>query len=434
MQLSQIRFHGWIMLLFIGSMLISGCGRKREAEDRPVTITFMHEANPIRKEQIALFEKKHPHIRVRMSMLPAADRGEKVLTSIAGGVPPDVFFIMDMRLMDFVLRDALKPLDDFIARDAEFTLEDYFPMALEGYRFEGRQYAIPGNMSTSVLFYNKAMFDEAGLAYPTPDWNWDDLLAAAKKLTRRDEAGRTKQFGLLVNTSCVFDALTFIHQSGGRFFNEDGTRVILNSPETREALLFLRALSEKYHVAPRGGDFEATSGIDLFSMGRAAMLANISGRWRTITLRRSAVAEDFRIAELFGGKRKANLFLTMGWAIPRTARHPEEAWELIRFLTQKDGLDIVIDSGDGVPPLISLANSERFLFDPEHPNENNQVFLDSLNDAFRFPVSRYIPTAKARSIFQRELDKFILGRQGIDQTLKDIESSINNIIRENMDR
>lgn len=421
------RLFSWILVVMTGCILINGCGTRKDTEG-VVTIRFAHEPNPIRKKQIALFEKTHPHIRVKMDISTGTD----ILVSIAGGVPPDVFFLMSLNLIDYVLRDVLEPLDSYIANDPEFNLKDYFSIVLEGYQYQGKQYAIPGNFTPYVMFYNKKMFDEAGLSYPSGEWTWGDLLEAAKKLTKKDARGRITQFGLLIDTASLFDVLTFIKQNGGEFYNSDGTRCILNSPETREALLFVRDLSEKYRVSPRGTDFQRSGGIDFFSMGKAAMM--VSGRWRTIELRRSNIADDFRIAELFHGKKRATLMLSMGWAIPKTAKHKKEAWELIRFLCQKGGLDFVIDSGDGVPPFVPLANSDRFLIDDRHPNEDNNVYLKSLEYAFHWPTSPYITYSESMQLFHEEYNKFIMGRQGIEETLRRIESKINKVIQENMSK
>jgi multiple sugar transport system substrate-binding protein len=391
----------------------------------------MPESNPIRKEQIAAFEKTHPNIRIRTDVLPAGT-ANKVLIDIAAGMPPAVFFIMDTGLINYAQRGVLEPLNSYIANDPEFNLKDYYPAALRGYTYQGKLYAIPGNVTPYVMYYNKKIFDEAGLSYPSREWTWADLLAAAKKLTKKDARGRVAQFGLLINTGSLYDVLTFIKQNGGEFYNSEGTKCILDSPATRAALIFVRNLSEKYHVSPRGSDFQSRAGIDFFSMGKAAMM--ISGRWQTIELRRSAVAADFRITELFHGKRRATLMLGMGWAIPKAAKHKKAAWELVKFLTRQGGLNFVIDSGDGVPPLIPLANSPRFLVDPRHPNEDNEVYLESLKYAFPWPISRYIPAKEAGQLFLNEYGKFIMGRQGIGETLKKIESAINRVIQENMNK
>jgi multiple sugar transport system substrate-binding protein len=189
-----------------------------------------------------------------------------------------------------------------------------------------------------LLFYNKDLFDEAGLAHPTDDWTRETLLEAAKALTRRDKLGRITQVGILPYTP-----YSWVWSAGGRFSDDAMGATYFSDPKTIDALEFFEGLRNRWHVSTRnmsvsGGD---PSAVDLFQKGNVAMA--ISGPWMLSTY---MGIRDFEwdIA-LFpkGPAGRQTRYAGGGFVIASTCRHKKEAWELLKYLT---GTEVGISLGE----------------------------------------------------------------------------------------
>lgn len=407
--------------IIIISLLIVSCTGKKGPRQEVVTLNFLCEPNRIREKQIELFEKTHPNIKVKMDVVPQGIF-EKELTMIAGGVAPDVFFMMDKPIADFARRGIIEDLSSFIEKDKDFDIDAYFTPAIEAYSYQGKPYALPGNISPFIIYYNKNIFDREGVNYPDETWTWDGFLDAARKLTKRDEKERIIQFGAYIGD--ILDV--FILQAGGRIFGEDGKRCIINSQEVLYALRFLNDLTNVHHVTLVRSEehtMGGSQGMPLFMMRKSAM--HISGRWHTLTFR-EAKDLDFRIAPLFREKKRSTIMNSMGWAMSSQSKHKEESWELMKFLSGREGTKFVVEEGDGLPPLISMLKEESFLYDPRYPNEDNEVYLKSMTYAFpSLLINPYIPVDLMSSILGAEIEKYIRGRVTAEDALSTIEKSMN---------
>ncbi len=420
------------LLVITCSINIYGCGRKPKEEGKKVTeIKFFTDTNPIRKEQIALFEKTYPEIDIKEDYLIPGAHMEKVLTSVAGGTVPDLLEVGVSNALVFGIRGILTDLQPFIEKDKGFDVNDIFPKVLSQYNYQGRQYALPGNCGTFVLFYNKRLFDEAKVEYPDANWTWSDFLDASRKLTKRDKSGRIIQYGSSMSFwGPVIEIL--IKEKGGRIFNEDGTKCIINSPEAREALVFLHELAYKYGVSPKGAELKETSFWQLFQMERAAMF--ISGRWLIIQFRQNKKL-DFRITHLPKWDKRATLLASMGYAIPEQSNKKDAAWKFMKFLIGKEGQKFIISYGDAAPMLKSMFNWEGFLYDPKYPNEdNNKIYLEALDYAELPDISPFVTEDQQWKIIDEELEKYNLDKQTIEEALNNIEKRMNEVIKENTER
>jgi multiple sugar transport system substrate-binding protein len=416
------------LLVVIIGINIYGCGEKPEEEGKKVTvIKFFTDTNPIRKEQIALFEKTHPEIDIKEDYLIPGAHMEKVLTSVAGGAVPDLLQVGVSNALAFGVRGILTDLQPFIEKDKDFDVNDIFQKVVKQYNYKGRQYALPGNCGTFVLFYNKRLFDDAKVEYPNENWTWNDFLDASKKLTKRDENGRLLQYGSSLSFwGPVIEIL--IKEKGGRIFNEDGTKCIINSPEAREALVFLHELAYKYGVGPKGAELKETSFWQLFQMERAAMF--ISGRWLIIQFRQNKKL-DFRITHLPKWDKRVTILASMGYAIPEQSKNKDVAWKLMKFMVGKEGQEFIITYGDAPPMLKSMFNWEGFLYDPKYPNEdNNKIYLEALDYAELPDISPFVTEDQQWRIIDEELEKYNLDKQTIEEALNNIETRINKVIEE----
>ena len=179
----------------------------------------------------------------------------KAMTGVMGGSPPDVAVLDTPELYSLLDQNAIIPLDDLIAKEPPGWLDDFYQALLLNARSNGHIYSIPYQRSTVIFFYNKDMFQKAGLDPNTPPKNWTELVADAQKLTVRDASGQVTQWGVeapVVDTSPWVIQGFFIEQKAKYFDAVGGKWVKFNSPETLSALQFYLDLQNKYKVAPTG--------------------------------------------------------------------------------------------------------------------------------------------------------------------------------------
>ena len=127
---------------------------------------------------IQAYEDQDPTIIVQLEPVAGRDYYARLLTQLSAKAAPDIMQIGDDAVPSFVNKGAFVPLDECIAANA-FDTGAYLPGLLEPGQIDGQQYLLPKDYSPLAVYYNKKVFDAAGVAYPSPDWTWDDLLATA---------------------------------------------------------------------------------------------------------------------------------------------------------------------------------------------------------------------------------------------------------------
>lgn len=420
---------GVVATVALGIYLVATANPRTEGK---TVIRWVVDPNPIRKEQIKLFESRHDDIEVIND--PGAE-SQRLLTQLAGGVPPDVMALYDPQTIRlFAKNDVLLDLGPYVE---EYDLPvDKLYGALEPYiYYEGKIVGIPENCGPYVVFYNKKLFRDAGIPYPKQGWTWDECLAAAKKLTRfKEMSGRKvpEQFGIITN-----DWWFFIWMYNGHLFSEDGKTCTMDSEAVKKGIRFWADLRLKYHVMPTTS--EASSMAPTGSWGGDALLfreskiaMTISGRWMCIQWREQKDLE-WDVVSVPHGPNRVTLLASKAYAIPKSCKNKEAALTFIKHLLDKENQLLVSNYGDGIPSLNDEEIDRAFSYNPEYPDEkNNQVHLDEMQHARVQEYSPYISTLDVNAILSTELDKMWLEEQIADQACDAIAKRINAIIRRNI--
>ncbi|MBI5091824.1 MAG: extracellular solute-binding protein [Candidatus Hydrogenedentes bacterium] len=230
-------------LAMIALSAVAWWWQPREVDER-IPLVWCCDDAPIRREQIALFNQLHPKYRLMLD--PQNGQLEKVIVQSLAGVGPDIFDCYYGWGLDAFVRSgiALDCTDEFARRGTD--IDEVWPCVKKLSVYEGRVYGHPGNAHAPAVWFNKQLFDEAGVPYPSPDWTWDDFIEIAKRLTKRDERGRPLQLGFIG----YWEWKSVVSEWGGHIFNPEGTRCLLDSPEAIAALQFMQDLTYKHHVAP----------------------------------------------------------------------------------------------------------------------------------------------------------------------------------------
>lgn len=370
---------GTIGLLALITMAACGKGDSSKTKDGKTIVrvgTWEGDEAYQRHQEIAkAFMKENKDIEIKVESVPD-QYGTKVLTQIAGGDAPDVFQVGDGDVSMFKDKGAFEDLTSYIEGDDGINTDDFFEKILEIGNIDGKYYTLPKDYSTEAVYYNKDMFDEAGIDYPTDDWSWEQFEEMAKKLTVKN-GDNYEQWGVSLPGAEIRPILPFIYSRGGNVISEDGKQVegVMNSKETKEGLKFFNKLLNVDKVAPSSVDTDAFKGTDLFLSGKVAM--NVTGVWPA-----SNYAEDkmnFGVAKMpKGDKGQFSTVYYSGYGIYSKSKQKEAAWKYLKYLSTEAQETMAKEGAmTAYKPAVETSNQEK---DP-----NKAKFIESVADIKMFP-------------------------------------------------
>jgi multiple sugar transport system substrate-binding protein len=310
------------------------------AQDTTVVRLWLGSSSPVENEfveaRVAAFEEANPTIDVDLLISP--DYGTAIQNAFASGDYPEVFTVGQFEFPAYV--------DSGVLADGTGKIEDpegIYPSLLNAFTKDGVSYCAPKDYSTLALYYNKAQFDAAGLEYPTSEWTWDDLRAAAEALTGEETVG----------FSAADDPnrwLALFYANGGSLFDAEGN-VVFNSAEGVAALDFYASLV-KDGFAKTPSALDTGWNGEAFGTGKAAM--TIEGNWALGYLDETYPETMYGVAEIptAPSGNKGTLTFTVCLAVSAAAEGAvaDAAWLLANFMTNEAGQQAVSDAGFGVMP------------------------------------------------------------------------------------
>lgn len=334
-----------------GEELVQGSkGEDTKDNKEIVTVTVWglnaEEVGSGNAEMIDAFHTAYPNIRIEAQTTPGAEGNNystadvsKLLAAIAAGSPPDVTVLDRFLVSQFAARGALSPLDELIA-NSDMDINEYESYTVDEVTFDGSVWGIPTGTDTRVLFWNKDEFARVGLDPEKPPTTWDELLEYGEKLTVLDENGKIEKAGFIPNYGNSWLYL-YGFQNGGQFLSDDGRTAMLNQPEIVEALEFM---VKGYDIAGGAENVKAFQGDlgkgpeDPFLHGQVAM--KIDGNWNFSRFARYKPDLNFGVALAPTPDGTNPITWAGGWsyAIPKGAKNPEEALEVIKYVTTEGEL------------------------------------------------------------------------------------------------
>ena len=298
-----------------------------------VTFFVMTNANDNRRywQQFATwFGEANPGTTVDAVLPPAdAEYQVKLLTLFAAGSVPDLFHLNNRYTRDYHARGLIQPLDPLLRR-VSLPTSDFIPGVMVPYRIDGQLYGVPRDNSTGVLYYNKDLFAAAGVKEPTPDWTWDQFLAAAKQLSAPDRG----KFGTTmpdIETISAINHLEILRAFGGAWFDDALKQVKIDSPESRRALQFAADLRLRERVAPRPDEVQPG---DQFITQQAAM--HYRGQAYVQNAKRGNPIFQWDVAPIpRGPSGRHNVVGSTGYCIPKQAPNAAAGATLLKFLSEE---------------------------------------------------------------------------------------------------
>lgn len=373
-----------LLALLVPVLLVAGCGDEGDdgasgqSGDR-VSITIQVSGEPdetaVYDLLLEAFEKQHPEIDGQI--VPVAKKSDhitKLVTSFAGGNAPDVFLLNFREYSQFVTRTAVLPLGERLA-GAGIDVADYHQPSIDAFTFDGDLQCMPQNISSLVVYWNKAVFQAAGVAPPEAGWTWNDFRRAAAALTKGDVRG------IGVEPSLIRLA-PFVWSAGGQVVDDEAnpTHLAFDQPEAKKALSFFLGLMRDGYV-PTVEEVAAQDLESRFIAGKLGML--LESRRITPGLR-EVRSLQWDVAPVPVDATPATVLHADGFCIARKSTHPEAALQFVAFATGAQGQGISALNGRTVPSLKGKADG-AFL-DPTSPPEHARVFLDAIPTIRRTPV------------------------------------------------
>ena len=384
-----------------------------------VTLTLLISGDPTDEaayqQLIDAFAADHADIAVNLINIPSSgDFRKRLAADFAAGTPPDLFLINYRNLGRFAASGAVEPLTDYLAKSALIKPNDYYPQALAAFQWNGEQICMPQNISSPVIYYNKTLFDAAGLTYPTDAWTWDGFLETAKMMTQdSDNDGATDVYGFGIDPTLV-RATPFVWMNGGDLVDDPiaPTRLTLDTPESKEALQWFMALQLTHQVTPDAVAEEAESSLSRFINGRLAMFMDSR---RAVPEFRAITSFDWDVAALPVGKTQAIILHADAFCLAAAGQQKDAAWTFLEFVNAEAGQTILASTGRIVPSRIDLSTSPVFL-DPEAKPANSQAFLDAIPHIRNLPL--LATWSDIEGVVNTELKNAFYGAATLDEALQ----------------
>ena len=379
------------------------------------------EENAVNEELLTRFQAEHPGVTVRIINV-THQAMDKLQTMIVGGETPDVMSIHGAFYTPLAAKGALYDLDQLTAQDPSFDLSDIFPRLVELCRYQGKLYSLPRYTSVYALFYNKRLFDAAGYPYPATgpgEWDWQAFLKAARATSRDFDGDGKKEWG------CVIDfwgarLYPWLWQNGADLMNEDRTKCILDRPEAIEALQFVWDLRHKWQVTPQTLPSDRGMGLETFTQGGVAMF--MSGPWDVQDLQ-AAEGLEWDVAPLPHNKRRATMLGAENYAIAAATKHPQEAWELFKFLLSPYAQTVMAEKREKMPSRMSVAKGPYLAAKVGY---NRRPFVEAVDYATMPPN---VPEwDEIRHLIEDEMDLAWLGKITVPEACIEATTKVNEAL------
>jgi len=368
-------------LAMVAVLLLSACG----GSAGPKKISMMMWGDPaeldVWNKIVADFQAANPGTTVSVEVSDWDSYWTKLKTLLAANTPPDVFAIDAPYYLDYQSKGTLLSLQKYIDADPT-VLDGIYPQTLTAYQTPSGYYGIPRDFQTIVLFYNKDMFDAAGVPYPTDAMTWEDLRATAKTLTRDlNRDGITEQYGYTFDMWDMEPGWSeALWSYGGDIINADHTETLIGSPQARTAWQLLYDMTFVDKSVP-DANTSGQYGGDLFLAGMAAMMP--MGHWAVPSYAEAGFKWD--VAPMPSGPAgRVTSVNSAGFVIASGSKHPDQSWQFLKYVLSSPAQTRLAELGFACPVLQAVAESAAFL--QQATPINHQVFLDAVSYAHMKPV------------------------------------------------
>ncbi|MDR1386569.1 MAG: sugar ABC transporter substrate-binding protein [Propionibacteriaceae bacterium] len=407
---------GLIVALGLGFSACSDQGSGGDPTSDKVTITYFNFISNGGNESnladiVAAFNVDNPDIVVEVETLPYADYFTALQTDLAAGSAADVFDIEFANYATYQANGALAALEGVDQSVYQRNLVD-------AYASGGVQYALPSSFSNVVLFYNKDLFDAAGVAYPTSDWTWADERAAAERIVNPAEGVWGDYQPISYN-----EFYKAVAQAGGQFLSSDASSVAFDSAAGLAAANWLTQKSGTVMPTVEQGAGTPDFDSNLFSQGKLGMWH--TGIWMFGTLADAPFQWDIAVEP--GDSRPASAMFSNALAVSADSQHKAEAQKWAEFMSSSlTMVDVRLRSGWELPPISDQSQLDAYL--QAGQPANRQAVFDSL-DAVVLAPSIGQNQAQMQDIVTEELTEAAAGRKSVEEAVQSAAQRVTPLLK-----
>ncbi|GGS30482.1 ABC transporter substrate-binding protein [Actinokineospora fastidiosa] len=398
------------------AVLLAASACAEPSADGPARITLQIRAEP---EEAAVYRSlisAYQGGEVELVAVGRDDHLTRLSTAFASGDAPDVFLINYRDYAPFVQRGAVRAVGPLLEEQGVNTA-DYYEQPLRAFTYNGALQCMPQNISSLVVYWNRALFRDAGAAAPSAGWTWDDFVRTARALT----SDGVKGVGI---DASITRMAPFIWGSGGAIVDDDAapTRTTLHEPGAKAALqavldlIGTGATPSKEQLAAQGVE-------EQFMTGKLAMF--LSSRVEVPALREQR-GLDFDVAALPVMGEPASVLHSDAYCVSSTSENAEAAARFIAYAVGQQGQTITALGGRTVPSLRSVATSPAFL-SPTRAPASSQVFLDAIPHLRHTPVVPSWP--EVEDVIGTQLERAFHDGVPLEEVLAEIQRQADPLLR-----
>jgi len=356
------------------------------------------------------FETDNPDVKVDVETLPFDEYFSVLRTQIAGNDAPDAF---EVNYENFVSFATAGTLADLSSHASDIAGSGYYQKAADAFALDGTPFALPESYSTVVLFYNKDLFDQAGIAYPTDSWKWADESAAAAKIAALGD-----------NTWGFFGGIQFWEfyktaaQNGCNFFT-DGN-VTIDEPQCVEALQFMLDYVNS-GSQPTNAEMSGVSDGDMFLKGELGMIT--TGIWMFDSFADATFPWDIVVEP--GNTSGGSHFFANGVAVSAASSKQDAAYRWLQYLTSSPAAaQIRVDAAWELPTLTDQSLYASYL--SQEPPTNREAVLASLDNVVLPPV--IVRQEEMQDAVGAAFDKAVAGDITATEALAEAKAAIEPLL------
>jgi multiple sugar transport system substrate-binding protein len=425
--LNRRRFLAGLTGLAASGVLAACGGNGNGSASGGKSLTFLNweqvKGTPL--EQAIQAYEKSSGAKVTVQPAVTQEYDTKMRTLIAGGSPPDVMRINDDFVRGFSQQGALLDLKPYIDKDkldtSQFAKETYeFPV-----QPDGSHTAWVLGYEPRLIFYNADLFKQAGVPLPpttwsSTGWTWADFKEKAKKLTDPSK----KQYGALVYLDTGYEqTFTVNHGSETGIFSKDGTQFTLSDPKEVEALQWATDLTCKDKVQPPWSALQQDNAdTQMFAQGKLAMMFATFG---TVPYLRSTI-KDFTwdVAPPPGDVEQKTESSVIVFCIPKKAKNPDQAWDLLKYLASEEGGKMLLAGGEFTPINIKAAAELA-------PNGKMPEHIGLFAEAAKHltATNQTKNTIGARELYRPALDQAYNCEKPVGEVLQQMKPQVENALK-----
>ncbi|MFC4802200.1 ABC transporter substrate-binding protein [Neobacillus sp. GCM10023253] len=359
------------------------------------------------------FKKDHPNVDITFETFPQQQYYEKIRMQLSGGEGYDLFTGQMDNMVD---TGILAPLDKYI-KDSGVDVSGYGSM-YDTYKYDGKVLSLPYRKSNWMLYYNKTLFDQKGVPYPSDDMTWDEFRELAKKMT--SGSGENKVYGAYLQQWPQTWYMGAV-QKGASIIDKD-LKPFKDALQTRVDLEKDGSIMKWSEQVSTGAHYNAA-----FQKGNIAM--NIIGDWHVAQLRQGekegTLKFDWDVVPIphpEGVAKNTSLALPVSIMMNKNTKHPKEAFEFLKYMTGKEGAELLAGAGY-LTGYMDKDVEAAYLGDGSQKPKNLHYFLET-KEYPEYPMLPGVKNVVVEQIFKQEGELALIGQKSVDDTIKDITKRV----------